>query len=185
MTNHAAFTVSITGADRVGLLARICDALQREDCRLADAQITRLGGRFTALVVVRPAGEMTEQELSDGLEDLRDEETRVRVCTVGEDVVIRHAPRMRPYLVSYEGGDRPGLLHALAHAMSKKGCQFVDVSIEVGLGKEETAVVLVCEIDAPRDMPQAEIEAAAREVGEQYWTELAVIPADMDDLPGR
>lgn len=175
------FSLTFSGPDSTGLLARIGDALTGLGCELADTRIASLVGLCTGMSVLYAPEGTTRADLERAFEALVVDGLLVTVRDAPDDGWPSHrSPLTQPFMISYEGANRPGLLVTLAHMLSEAGCQFSDVSIDSTVGNRSNAYVLVCEVQAPLEL--AELRALTRAVGEKHGLELSVIPANLDDI---
>ena len=181
MGQRVPFSVTISGKDARGLLAKIGDILEEQGCVLEDTRISRLVGLATGILIADAPPETTLDTLTKAFDAVRALDVRVEVREAPDDGwPSRGTPFSTPYLVSYEGADKPEMLVTLARKLAAAGCTFADVSIDSTVGNNVGAYVLVCEIDAP--MSLAEVQEVCQVVGREHGIELSVIPANMDDL---
>lgn len=175
--------VLMMGPDGPAVLSTLFDVLARADCELGDMQVSRLAGRFSGVVVFNAPAAATPGALRDGFAPLRSMGVEVAVDPLAADErPLRHRPSTTPFVVSYSGANRPGLVRELSHALDDFGCEFVSMSADVVRGREDEAHVLVCEIDAPDGTTVADIQSICDDVADTYGVNLVVLPADMDEL---
>ncbi len=175
------FSITISGPDKPGLLANMCDILTTLECHIADVRIAQLVGECIGILVIYAPPGATNKAVSDAFDPIRKDGLHVCVNDAPDDGWVSYkTPWSSPYMVSYEGADRPGIMSKVAHELSAVGCHFMDVSVDSSLGDTSNAFILVCEVEAPLD--RDEIDALVSKVGKELEIELTVMPANMDDL---
>lgn len=174
------FVITIGGPDEAGLMVSICETLEQLDCELADSRMTRLGSRFSGLVVAHAPVSLTRERLSEGFAALRERGCRVS-CVTHDGSVIGHQPTMRGWMISYQASAAPAALRALAETMGQLGCEFVDISVETRLGLEKT-IVVACEMDAPASVARHVIQDTAKASLARYGIAASIFPTNMDDV---
>ncbi len=175
------FSITIAGLDSNGLLSRIGRLLQELGCELADTRIARLVGLCTGMFVVYAPSGTTVGMLEQSFQVLTDEGMTITVREAPDDGWPSHrSPLTNPFIISYEGADKPGVLVSLAHTLSESGCSFADVAIDSTVGNRSNAFVLVCEVEAPFDKER--LSELTTQVGREHGVELSVLPANLDDL---
>ena len=180
VTDTQSFVITIGGPDGSGLMVSICETLEQLDCELADSRITRLGGRFSGLVVAHGPVTLTKERLSEGFAPLRARGCRVS-CVTQDGSPVGHQPNMRGWMISYESSAAPAALRTLAETMGKLGCEFVDISVETKLGLQNITVV-ACEMDAPVSLARRLIQDTAKASLARYGIAASVFPTNMDDV---
>ena len=176
------WVILLTGTDRANIVAQLCDGLESLQCRLADAQIGRLAGRFSGVIVTEAPPGTTAAQLSAALDPLRLEGVRVQIDRADRADLRRHSQGASAYMISYTGADRAGLLGALSHALADMATEFVSVDVDVRREGDEDVYVLVCEADLPDAVSEEALRQTCDRIGEQFGADLVVLPSDLDSL---
>lgn len=132
--------VTAVGADRPGIIARVTGVLLQHGGNLEDSAMTILGGQFAIVLLVSAEGGASalEASLAAATADLG---LVVTVREVGAGA--EHAPPT--HVLSVYGGDRPGIVHAVATALASASVNVTDLRTHAVDG---TYVVLL-EVSAP------------------------------------
>lgn len=122
------YMVTVVGADRPGIVARLTRLLFEGGCNLGEASMTRLGGNFTIMLMVR--GVDDETRLTALLTPLtRELGLRVHVDAI-EGRLHRHIePNVQ---VAVHGADRPGIVAQVTQALAAAGFNILDLDSGVG-----------------------------------------------------
>jgi glycine cleavage system transcriptional repressor len=105
--------LTVVGADRPGIVARLTDALFQAGCNLGEASMVRLGGNFTIMLMVEgtePAKlERVLQPLAAGMG------LRVHVDAIQGALHRHEVPNVQ---VTVHGADRPGIVAQVTTALA-------------------------------------------------------------------
>ena len=172
----------LTGPDTPGVLSGLFDALAQLRCQLGDMQVSRLAGRCSGVVVFDAPDGVDRTTVLAGLEPLSARGITIQVDPLEGERALRHRPNSRPFVVSYNGADRPRMLELLTHALDDFGCDFVSMSTDVVVGDNADAHVFVCEVDAPPDTDTDSLQAVCNAVGQQCNVSFLVMPANLDEV---
>jgi glycine cleavage system transcriptional repressor len=141
--------VTIVGADRAGIVARVTRALYDGGCNLGEVSAMRLGGHFTIMMIVagpRIAGDdppATAQQLDAMLRPVATELTlTIHVQPLSGRVHEDLAPDVR---ISVFGADRPGIVAEATAAFARAGLNIVHLESEVGGRPDELLYVMQIE----------------------------------------
>lgn len=154
------FAVTVVGHDRPGIVAEVTEAIAALGGNLEDSSMTLLRGHFamTLIANVAASGSALQERLA-GLE------ASGLVVTVREVPPAEPAPEEQRFVVSVHGGDRPGIVSAVARKAADAGGNIIDLSTRLVDG----FYVLVAEVSLP-----ALAEESIRELLEEVAADLGV-----------
>ena len=132
------FMVTLVGKDATGIVAQVTEVLYRGNCHLGEASMSRLGGNFTVMLMVRFDG------MAEALEGLL-----VPVCDglslhyhVDEiDGALHHhvQPDVR---ISVYGADRAGIVAEVTGALAQAGLNILNLESDIA-GTEESPIYIM------------------------------------------
>jgi glycine cleavage system transcriptional repressor len=167
--------VTVIGRDRPGIIADVTARLADLGCNIEDSTMTLLRGHFAMMLIcASPAGAV---EVDKSLDALTADGSLI--------VAAREVPAEPdgesggdPYVLSVHGGDRPGIVSAIARVVAEAGGNIVDLTTRLS----GELYVLVADVflpaDADVDALRTRLDAAAREVG----VDVTLQPQKTDDL---
>lgn len=136
--NKKWYMLTLVGADRPGIVAKVTKALYEGGCNLGEASMARLGGNFTVMLMVQFDGTV------HGLKDL--------VAPVAESLglhlhVDRIAGDLHRHLVpdvriSVFGADRAGIVAQVTGALAEAGFNILDLESDVAGTLEQPIYVM-------------------------------------------
>lgn len=130
--------LTVVGADRTGIVARLTDALYRGGCNLGEATMARLGGNFAVMLMVEGADTATLEHLVRPVTD--ELGLRLHLDPI-EAALHRHQePNVQ---VTVHGADRPGIVAQIAGALAATGFNILDLNSDVGGTSERPFYVMV------------------------------------------
>jgi glycine cleavage system transcriptional repressor len=171
-TLHA---ITVLGHDRPGIIAETTDRLAGLGINLEDSSMTLLRGHFAMTLVA--AGEVGDAEIAAALEPLAADGTlsvTVRAVPVEDGPAVAGAP----WVLTVHGGDRPGIVSAVAAEVARVGGNITDLTTRLA----GDLYLLVAEIDLPLDADEAALEAAVKSVATGLGVGASLRPADADEL---
>lgn len=119
--------LTVVGADRPGIVARLTDALLRGGCNLGEASMARLGGNFTVMLMVEGAEPAALERL---LRPVTDElGLRLHVDPIDGELHRHQEPNVQ---VTVHGADRPGIVAQVTGALAAAGVNILDLDSDVG-----------------------------------------------------
>jgi glycine cleavage system transcriptional repressor len=153
------FTVTAIGEDRPGIVAAVTEVLLRLGCNLADCSMSLLRSQFAMLLLI----EAPEEVDSQGLEAaLREPAERLGLSITTRPVPEAHPPAPgRPYVVSFYGDDRPGIVHRVSKALAEREVNICNLASHL-VGEGIYSVVL--DVDVPAGLDPAGLEADLKEL---------------------
>jgi glycine cleavage system transcriptional repressor len=172
VTLHA---ITVLGHDRPGIIAETTDKLAGLGLNLEDSSMTRLRGHFAMTLVC--AGEADGDAIRTALAPLADDGTlSVTVHEVPEEHVA--ALGGTGWVLSVHGGDRPGIVSAVAGVIAAAGGNITDLTTRLA----GDLYVLVAEVELPAEADSDAVGAELREVAQRLGVGATLRPADTDEL---
>lgn len=119
--------LTLVGADRPGIVARVTRALTRCGCHLGEASMIRLGGSFTIMLMV--SGERSGAEVMEALAPVAAElELHVHLDPVVGGLHRHLAPNLQ---VRVAGADRPGIVADVTEILFELGFNVLELESDV------------------------------------------------------
>ncbi|MDQ6950665.1 MAG: ACT domain-containing protein [Mariprofundales bacterium] len=148
--------VTVSGADRIGIVRDVAEAVAHLAINIEDSSMTALRGEFTIMMIIRlPEGMadgVGQTVVKAALADLEQKSGLViqsRALAGTQVELVTPEPNC---VVTVAGGDRPGIVHAVAAALAAANASIVDLSTTVQseqyLMALEVAVASVTELQA-------------------------------------
>ncbi len=170
---HLAITV--LGHDRPGIIAETTRVLADLGLNLEDSTMTLLRGHFAMMLIC--AGEATSSRIEEALSGLTaDGSLSVSVREVPEEVGPETAGT--PYVLTVHGGDRPGIVSAVAAEVARVGGNITDLTTRLS----GELYVLVAEVDLPPSVDVPGLQAALQGVAADLDVGVTLRPVESDDL---
>ena len=171
MSNTLAVTV--LGHDRPGIIASATSALAELGGNLEDSSMTLLRGHFAmTLVVSCDADQPTVRAAL--VEAFADTDL---VVTVIELTAAETASASGPsYVLSVHGGDRPGIVSAIAGLVASYGGNVTDLTTRLA----GSLYVLIAEVELPADADVTGLNDRLAELADELGVEANLRPADTD-----
>ncbi|MFW5683403.1 MAG: glycine cleavage system protein R, partial [Spirochaetota bacterium] len=125
MKSFAVLTAS--GADRVGIVEDVSQALLDAGCNIEESKMTALGGEFALVVLVSGESDAVERLLGD---------VPALGARVGLEVSARPTgpyaanPTGRPYLIECVSLDTPGIVHSVTALLRRRGVNIDELETE-------------------------------------------------------
>ncbi|HET6698567.1 MAG TPA: ACT domain-containing protein [Nocardioidaceae bacterium] len=169
------FAITVLGHDRPGIIARTTGILADLGLNLEDSSMTLLRGHFAmTLICAGPVGAPAVEQA---------------LAPLGEDgsltVSVREVPvegGSRPvgttYVLTVHGGDRPGIVSAVAAEVARVRGNITDLTTRLG----GEMYVLVAEVDLPPAADLDELRAVLRAAAERLGVDVHLRQVESDDL---
>ena len=172
MTLHA---ITVLGHDRPGIIAEATDRLAGLGLNLEDSSMTRLRGHFAMTLIC--AGDVAADAIRDALAPLTGDGTlSVTVHEVPEEHV--EALGGTSWVLSVHGGDRPGIVSAVAGVVAAAGGNITDLTTRLA----GDLYVVVAEVELPAGADAEALSGRLREVASGLGVGATLRAADTDEL---
>lgn len=137
-TKAAWHMLTVIGADRPGIVARLTEALYRGGCNLGEASMARLGGNFAVMLMVEgaPAAELERlvRPVTDALG------LRLHVDPIQGRLHQHQEPNVE---ITVYGADRPGIVAQVTGALATAGFNILDLNSDVAGTPDHPIYVLL------------------------------------------
>ena len=170
MTLHA---ITVLGHDRPGIIAQTTGVLADLGLNLEDSTMTLLRGHFAMMLVCE--GDLPAADVERALAGLAADGTL--------SVSVREVPAEpaqgavgSTYVLTVHGGDRPGIVSAVAAEVARVGGNITDLSTRLS----GELYLLIAEVDLPMgaDVPALETALGAVAAGLGVGVSLRVLESD-------
>jgi glycine cleavage system transcriptional repressor len=122
------FVLTLTGPDRIGIVDEVTGLLLQRGGNVETSRMARLGGEFAVLMLVSMPSDRFSG-LDKGLEDLTAQGYKVTTTQAGRTYAEAH-PGWLPYRIEVQGADHEGIIHEVAHYLSRRGISIESVDSE-------------------------------------------------------
>ena len=157
------YMLTVVGADRPGIVARVTAALFEGGCNLGEASMMRLGGSFTIMLMVQcPSGEAdTLRQLVAPVADSLG--LRLHVDRIGGGL---HRHREPDVAISVYGADRAGIVARVTGALAEAGLDILELTSDVAGSRQQPIYIMHIEGHAARGIEPLRVALAGmREEG--------------------
>ena len=172
MTLHA---ITVLGHDRPGIIAETTDKLAGLGLNLEDSSMTRLRGHFAMTLIC--AGSADDDAIRDALAPLTADGT---LSVTVHEVPAEHVEALggSSWTLSVHGGDRPGIVSAVAGVVAEAGGNITDLTTRLA----GDLYLLLAEVELPAGADSEALAARLREVAAGLGVGATLRPADTDEL---
>lgn len=167
--------VTVLGHDRPGIIAQTTKILAELGLNLEDSTMTLLRGHFAmTLICAGPAG---AGRIERALAPLaQDGSLSVTVREVPDQPGPR--PVAASYVLTVHGGDRPGIVSAVATEVARAGGNITDLTTRLS----GELYLLVAEVDLPAELDATALEESLTAVAAELGVEVGLRPVESDEL---
>jgi glycine cleavage system transcriptional repressor len=174
------FAVTAVGRDRPGIVAALSGALLELGGNIEDSQMSILRGHFAVMLVVEVPGSVDEAELRRRLEPVGSELGLEAIAVNGIDD-LGGPPASPSHVVSVYGADHPGIVHAVASALSGQKVNITDLETRLAGAADSPLYVMIIEV-ALGEAAEADVQAALSEVAGEAGVEVSLRPLGAEAL---
>ena len=172
MTLHA---ITVIGHDRPGIIAETTAALAGLGLNLEDSTMTLLRGHFAMMLI--SAGDLTAPEVEKALAGLAaDGSLMVSVREIPEE--REHQAVGASYVLTVHGGDRPGIVSAVASEVARAGGNITDLTTRLA----GELYLLVAEVDLPGGVDVAGLQGSLDAVAGDLGVGVTLREVESDEL---
>ena len=172
------FVLTLTGADRIGIVDEMTRMLLERGGNVETSRMARLGGEFAVLMLVS----MTEKGydgLGDDLERLIDLGYRVTTAPTERTYAEAH-PGWTPYRIEVRGADHDGIVHRVARHLSGHGISIEAIETDTTPGPFGGAPLfnMTARVVAPPGLPERDWQDGLDAIGDEMNLEIRSLPAE-------
>lgn len=172
MTLHA---ITVLGHDRPGIIAETTDKLAGLGLNLEDSTMTLLRGHFAMMLVCE--GSAPDAEIEQALAPLTADGS---LTVTVREVPTEHVATAdgTSWVLSVHGGDRPGIVSAVAAVVAGAGGNITDLTTRLA----GDLYLLVAEVDLPAGADVAAVDGELSRVAADLGVGVTLRLADADEL---
>ena len=180
------FLLSGFGRDRPGMVAAVSKLLLDLGANLEDTSMTRLGGQFAMLMLLRDGdAPLSVKSIESAIAGRRAElgalDLHLRVSQVEENSRLVESGDPR-YLIRVSGADRPGIVYSVTNYLASRSINIVDLSSRRLKGSEGAVYLLLLEVVLPRDLASETFDRELSRLQAQLGLEIQSEPIDVMTL---
>ncbi len=165
---------TLTGTDRVGIVDEVTQLLLDCGGNIETSRMARLGGEFAILVLVSLPPERLGA-LETAIRNLTAEGYKITTTPTGPKNADAH-PGWLPYQVDLRGADHEGIIHEIAHTLSR--CGITIESMDTGTGRAPNSgaalFTMTALIAVPPNLPTGGWEATLADAAHRLDVEITV-----------
>jgi len=146
--------LSISGHDRPGIVRDVSEALLELDTNIEDSSMTALRGRFAMMLIVSLGSTAKLGELKAAMAHLEQQTgLHVQSTELSDEEFAISAPEP-DCVVTVNGSDKPGIVHAVSDALASLHASVVDLSTRSRKHQDgNTQYMMALEVAAGDAMP--------------------------------
>jgi glycine cleavage system transcriptional repressor len=177
------FAVAAIGRDRPGIVTAVTRSLLERELNVEDSQMTILRGHFTMMLIIAGEDSIDVPDLRASL-DATARELGLEAVSLSEVTDVEVGPATEPtHIVTVYGADHPGIVHAVAAALSDCGVNITDLNTRL-VGEDETddLYAMMLEIALPEGVSVGGLEALLEATKREQGVEITIRELDQDAL---
>jgi len=175
MTRVTLLAITVLGHDRPGIIAETTGVLAGLGLNLEDSSMTLLRGHFAMTLVC--AGGSDASAVEQALAGLSDDGT-LTVSVRELPAEPAHTPVGSTHVLTVHGGDRPGIVSAVAAEVARAGGNITDLTTRLA----GDLYLLVAEVDLPVGADVEGLAADLTTVAERLGVGVTLRLQESDDL---
>ncbi|HJX17804.1 MAG TPA: ACT domain-containing protein [Acidiferrobacterales bacterium] len=130
--------LTVVGADRPAIVAKLTEALFRGGCNLGEASMARLGGNFCMMLMVEGADAAALEKLVRPVTDALG--LRLHLDPIHGELHRHVEPNVQ---VTVYGADRPGIVAQATTALAAAGFNILDLNTDVAGTAERPIYIML------------------------------------------
>ena len=130
--------LTVVGADRPGIVAKLTEALLRGGCNLGEASMARLGGNFSIMLMVEGADTTALEQMVRPVTDALG--LRLHLDPIQGELHQHLEPNLQ---VTVYGADRPGIVAQATAALAAAGFNILDLTTDVAGTAERPIYIML------------------------------------------
>ncbi len=172
------FILTLTGPDRIGIVDEVTGLLLDRGGNVETSRMARLGGEFAILMLVSLTVERFAG-LDEGLESLTARGYKVTM-TRAEQTYAQAHPGWRPYRIEVHGADHEGIVHEVAHFLSRHGINIEAADTETAPAPTSGVPLfaMTARVAVPPGLTAGAWEAGLEEIGSRMNVEIRATAMD-------
>ena len=175
------FCISVSGADRPGIVAVVTEVLYHHRGNLEDASMTILATEFTMMLLASFPKSLVPARLSHDLKQL---EMRAKLHI---DVTPIHSHRFSessskrratPYLISIFGKDQAGIVYKITHLLAQHKINITDLNSKLIRSGKRLVYGLLIEVDIARSFRMPPFTTKLHRLAKSLGVDLSIKPVE-------
>ena len=180
-------TVVLTGVgrDKVGIVARLTEALFDLGCNLLDSSMTLLRGEFAVILMISLPDGSSLEVLSRRLDTVQKElGFTLHMRELSEDEINTAEQTGNQFIISVYGADKPGIVSAITKRLAELKANITDVETKrTGSAAGHSPIFLmVLEVMAPLSLAQHELKTALNRTAHDLGVDISVSELECVEL---
>ncbi|MBV8127511.1 MAG: hypothetical protein JO114_07640 [Planctomycetaceae bacterium] len=165
------YIISVTAADRVGIVYSVTGALLDLGGNILELSQTVMRGYFTIILEVEFPVTQSVRQLADTILDRGKRfDLQVLVTEVRNEVLKPAVPSGERFILTVLGDDSPGIIHGIAGCLAAHGVNIVDLHARLDAAR----FALVMEAMIPQDLTPETIRSELERFGRDHKIEAYV-----------
>ncbi|WP_240907168.1 glycine cleavage system protein R [Paludisphaera rhizosphaerae] len=167
----SSFIISVTAADRVGIVFSVTGALLDLGGNVLELSQTVMRGYFTIILEAEFQTPRTREQIVEAIHDRgRRFDLQVQVTEIKNGRSEPQVPTGERFILTVLGDDSPGIVHNIAGSLAAHGANIVDLHARV----DGSRFSLVMEALIPHDLTPAAIRSELERYGKAHKLEAFV-----------
>lgn len=176
------FALSAIGRDRPGIVAGLTHALLEHGVNIEDSQMTILRGQFAVMLVLGAPDELDADVVEQDLQ-AAGAQLGLAAITLSELDEASDRRDEPSHIVTVYGVDHPGIVNAVARAISEQGVNITDLNTRlVAEPDNEPLYAMMLEVALPEESDPDQLAEALGGVGDSEGVEVSMRELDQDAL---
>ncbi len=165
------YIVTVTAADRVGIVHAVTGAISEERGNILELSQTVMRGYFTLILAVEFPEARRPEDLREAITSRGERYGMTVVVLPAEDKAPEASmPGGDRFLLTVLGTDNPGNIYGISGCLAKRGVNIVDLHART----DGPRFSLVMEAFLPADLPPGEVRAELEDFGKDLGLEAYV-----------
>src|SRR5579883_987935 len=128
MTDMPTYIVTVTAADRVGIVYSVAGTIRDQGGNILELSQTVMRGYFTIILAVEFDGPRDPDQLAESIvERGRRFDLTVAVIEATAGAILPQVPNGERFILTVLGVDHPGNIHGIAGCLAAHGVNIVDL----------------------------------------------------------
>jgi len=167
----SSYMISVTAADRVGIVFSVTGALLDLGGNVLELSQTVMRGYFTIILEAEFPTPRTREQIVEAIHERGKRfDLQVQVTEIKDSRVEPQVPSGERFILTVLGDDSPGIVHSIAGSLAAHGANIVDLHARV----DGARFSLVMEALIPHDLTPAAIRSELERYGRAHKLEAFV-----------
>ncbi len=162
----ATYIVTVTAADRVGIVHSVTGTLRDLRGNILELSQTVMRGYFTIILAVEFAEARAPETLASAITDRGGAfDLTVAVMPAAEGTTSPPVPDGERFILTVLGADHPGNIHGISGSLARLGVNIVDLHARADAGRFSLVMEAFLPPDLAPGVVRAELERFGRDLG--------------------